>query len=105
MNESVAVAKEADRKQEFSSTKSGSSIHRLRDVPLRQLGSLNGVVDNIKRDGSTPSADSIATQLSGMPTGEHAPVLLALQQTHGNRCVQRVVSGIEAYGRAARGCV
>jgi hypothetical protein len=31
-----------------------------------------------------------------MPNGERAPVLLALQQTHGNRYVQRVVAGIQA---------
>jgi hypothetical protein len=31
-----------------------------------------------------------------MPTGERAPALLALQQTHGNRYVQRVVAGIQA---------
>jgi hypothetical protein len=31
-----------------------------------------------------------------MPTGERAPALLALQQTHGNRYVQRVVTGIQA---------
>ena len=31
-----------------------------------------------------------------MHTAQHAPVLLALQQTHGNWYVQRVVSGIQA---------
>ena len=31
-----------------------------------------------------------------MHTAEHAPALLALQQTHGNRYVQRVVAGIQA---------
>ena len=51
----------------------------------------------IKSNGSTPSVDSIATQLSSMPsTAQRAPVLLALQQTHGNRYVQRVVAGIQA---------
>ena len=40
--------------------------------------------------------ESIATQLSGMHTAERAPVLMALQQTHGNRYVQRVVAGIQA---------
>ena len=44
----------------------------------------------------TPSVDSIATELSGMPTGGRAPALLALQQTHDNRYVQRVVAGIQA---------
>jgi len=44
----------------------------------------------------TPSVDSIANELSGMPTGGRAPALLALQQTHGNQYVQRVVSGIQA---------
>jgi hypothetical protein len=54
------------------------------------------VIDNIRRDGGTPSVESIATQLSGMHTAQRAPVLLALQQTHGNRYVQRVISGIQA---------
>jgi hypothetical protein len=54
------------------------------------------VIDNIRRDGDTPSVESIAAELSGMPTGERAPALLALQQTHGNRYVQRVVAGIQA---------
>jgi len=95
MRESVVVAK--DRKQEFSPTRSDNdSIHRVRDEHGWQLGPLNGVVGNIRHDGSTPSADSIATQLSSMPTGERAPVLLTLQQTHGNQYVQRVVAGIQA---------
>jgi hypothetical protein len=96
MKESVAVAKEADAKKRFSPTKSDNSIQRLRDEPERQLGSLRGVIGIIRRNGGTPSVDSIATQLSGMHTAQRAPVLLALQQTHGNRYVQRVVSGIQA---------
>jgi hypothetical protein len=96
MKESVAVAKEADAKKGVSPTKSGNSIHRVRDEPERQLGSLRDVIGNIRRDGGTPSVDSIATELSGMYAAERAPVLLALQQTHGNRYVQRVVTGIQA---------
>ena len=96
MTELVAVAKEADAKKGFSPTKSDISIYRAQNEPERQLGSLRDVIGNIRRDGGMPSVESIATQLSGMPTGERAPVLLALQQTHGNRYVQRVVSGIQA---------
>ena len=40
--------------------------------------------------------EALQTQLSGMRAAEHTPVLLALQQTHGNQYVQRVVSGIQA---------
>jgi hypothetical protein len=96
MKESVAIAKEADAKKGVSPTRSDKSIHRVRNGPERQLGSLRGVIANITRDGGTPSVESIATELSGMPTGERAPALLALQQTHGNRYVQRVVAGIQA---------
>ena len=97
MGESIAVAKEADAKKSYSPTRSSSkSIHRVRDGSEMQLGSLGGVIGNIRSNGDKPSVESIATQLSDMPTGEHAPVLLALQQTHGNRYVQRVVSGIQA---------
>ena len=97
MKESVAVAKEADAKKGFSPTKSSdSSIQRLRNEPERQLGSLRGVIGNIRRDGGTPSVDSIATELSSMHSAQRAPALLALQQTHGNRYVQRVVAGIQA---------
>ena len=97
MKESVAVAKEADKEKGFSPTKSSdSSIQRLRDEPERQLGSLRDVIGNIRRNGCTPSVESIATELSGMPTAQRAPALLALQQTHGNRYVQRVVAGIQA---------
>ena len=53
-------------------------------------------MDNIRQDGGTPSVDSIATELSGMHTTQRAPALLALQQTHGNQYVQRVVTGIQA---------
>ena len=80
----------------FSPTKSDKSIHRVRNEPERQLGSLRGVIDSIRSDGGTPSVDSIATELSGMPSVQRASVLLALQQTHGNRYVQRVVTGIQA---------
>jgi hypothetical protein len=97
MKESVAVAKEADAKKGVSPTKSSdNSIHRVRDEPEMQLGSLRDVIGNIRRDGGTPSVESIATELSGMHTAQRASVLLALQQTHGNRYVQRVVSGIQA---------
>ena len=96
MKESVAIAKEADAKKEFSSTKSDKSIHRVRDEPKRYLGSLRSVIEYISRDGGTPSSESIATQLSSMHTAQRATTLLALQQTHGNRYVQRVVSGIQA---------
>lgn len=53
------------------------------------------MINNIKHDGGTPSVDSISTQLS-THTAQRAPVLLALQRTHGNRYVQRVVTGIQA---------
>jgi hypothetical protein len=54
------------------------------------------VIGNIRRDDDTPSVESIATHLSSMHTAQRAPALLALQQTHGNRYVQRVVTGIQA---------
>jgi hypothetical protein len=95
MNESVAVAKEAAAKKGFSPTKD-NSIHRVRNEYERQLGSLGGVIDNIRSNGGKPSVESIATHLSGMHTAQHAPVLLPLQQTHDNRYVQRVVTGIQA---------
>ena len=93
MKESVAIAKEADAKKESSPTRSDNSVQRARNEPERQLGSLRGVIDNIRRDGGTPSVDSIATELSKMPmAAQRVPVLLALQRTHGNRYVQRVFS-------------
>ena len=97
MNESVAAVKEADAKKRSSPThESEEGVRHLRDEPDRQLGSLGAVISNISRNGAVPSAASIATQLSSMHTSQRAPVLLALQQTHGNRYVQRVVSGIQA---------
>ena len=100
MKESVAVAKEADRKQEFSPTKSDNdSIHRAQHEPERQIGYLGNVIGNIRRDGGAPSVEGIATELSGMHTAERAPVLSALQQTHGNRYVQRVIAQAKAAGQ------
>jgi type II secretory pathway pseudopilin PulG len=96
MKESIAVAKEADTKKGVSSTKSYNSIHPARNEPERQLGSLRGVINNIRRDGGRPSVESIATELSGVHATQRAPALLALQRTHGNRYVQRVVTGIQA---------
>lgn len=97
INESITVAKEADAKKASSSThESDKRIHRARNEPERQLGSLRDVVGNIKSNGGTPSADGIATQLSSIHTSQRAPVLSALQQTHGNRYVPRAVSGIQA---------
>ena len=95
MKEAVAIAKETDAKKGFSPAKD-NSIYRLRNEPERQLGSLRGVIGNITRDGGTPSVDSIATELSSMHTAQRASTLLALQRTHGNRYVQRVVAGIQA---------
>ena len=96
MKESVAITKETDRKRESSPTRSDNSIQRLRNEPERQLGSLRDVIDNIRRNGGTPSVESIATELSVMPYSNRASTLLALQQTHGNHYVQRVVTGIQA---------
>ena len=97
MNKSVAITKDPDAKKGFSSTRSSDGgIHRVRDEPERQLGSLGDVIGNIRRDGGKPSVDSIATELSSMHTTQHAHVLLGLQRTHGNRYVQRVVVGIQA---------
>jgi hypothetical protein len=96
MKESVAIAKDADAKKDFLPTKSEKSIHRVRNEPEKQLGSLRSVIDNIRHDGGTPSLDSIATELSSMHTAQRASVLLALQRTHGNQYVQRVVTGIQA---------
>ena len=96
MKESVAIAKEADAKKDFLPTRIGNSIHRARYEPERQLGSLSGVINNIRHDGGTPSVESISTELSSMHSAQRASVLLALQRTHGNRYVQRVVAGIQA---------
>ena len=85
-----------DAKKEFSPAKSDKNIQGLRNAPKRQLGSLRGVIGDILRDGGTPSVDSSAANLSSMHTAQRAPALLALQQTHGNRYVQRVVAGIQA---------
>jgi hypothetical protein len=96
MKESVAIAKDADRKKESSTTRSDNSIQSLRNEPERQLGSLRAVIGNIRREGGTPSVESISTELSVMPSSNRASALLALQQTHGNQYVQRVVTGIQA---------
>ena len=97
MNESVVIGKEADAKKGFSSAhKSDKSIQRVRDEPERKLGAIRGVIGNIRRDGAAPSAESIATELGSRSAAECAPALIALQQTHGNRYVQRVVAGIQA---------
>jgi LAS superfamily LD-carboxypeptidase LdcB len=96
MKDAVAIAKEADTKKGVSPTKSDNIVHRVRNELERQLGSLRGVIGNIRRDGGKPSVDSIATELSSMHTAQRTSVLLALQHTHGNRYVQRVVTGIQA---------
>jgi hypothetical protein len=95
MKESVAIAKETDAKKEFLPAKINNTIHRLRNEPERQLGSLRDVIANIRRNSGTPSVESIATELS-THTAQRAPVLLGLPQTHANRYVQRVVAGIQA---------
>jgi hypothetical protein len=97
MKESVAIAKEADAKKGFLPTKSDKSGNFVRYEPERQLGSLRGVIDNIRHEGGTPSVESIATHLSSMHTAQRAPVLLARQQTHGNRvCAAGGDRGIQA---------
>ena len=96
MTESVAVTKVAVTQKDSSPTKSDISSHRVQHEPKRHLGSLRSVINTIRHDGGTPSVDSIATELSGIASAERASVLLALQQTHGNRYVQRVVVGIQA---------
>jgi len=97
MNESIVIGKDVDAKKGFSSARrNDKSIQRVRDEPERKLGALGGVIGNIRRDGAAPSAESIATELCSRSATERAPALLALQQTHGNQYVQRVVAGIQA---------
>lgn len=96
MKEAVAIAKEADTKKDFSSARSCKSAHRVSDEPERQLCSLRSVINNIRSDGGMPSVDSIANELSRMPSAQRVPVMLALQRTRGNQYVQRVVAGIQA---------
>ena len=97
MNKSIVIGKDVDAKKGFSSAhKSDKNIHRIRDESDQKLGSLGDVIGNIRRNGAAPSAESIATELGGRSAAERAPALLALQQTHGNRYVQRVVAGIQA---------
>lgn len=97
MNESVVIGKDVDAKKGFSSAhRNDKSIQLVRDESERQLDSLGGVIGNIRRNGAAPSAESIATELGGRSAAQRAPALLALQQTHGNRYVQRVVAGIQA---------
>ncbi|MEA3283179.1 MAG: hypothetical protein U9Q68_11630, partial [Euryarchaeota archaeon] len=91
MKESVAI-----RKQGSSHTKNDNNIQHLRNGPDRQIGSLRSVVGNIRRNGGVPAVENIATELAVMPSTDRASALLALQQTHGNRYVQRVVTGIQA---------
>ena len=79
MKESVAIVKEANKKQRSSPTRSDNSIQRLRNEHEMQLGSLRDVIGNIRRNGDAPSVESISTELSVMPTSNRASALLALQ--------------------------
>ena len=73
-----------DAKKEFSPTRSDNNIQGLRNEPERQIDSLRSVIGNIRRDGDTPSAESIATHLSRMHIAQRAHVLSALQRTRRN---------------------
>ena len=46
-----------DAKKEFSLARSGKNIQGLRNEPERQLGSLRGVMDTIRREGGKPSVE------------------------------------------------
>ena len=96
MNASVAVTKVAETQKDSSPTRSDNSSHRAQNEPEMQLDSLRGLINTIRLDGGTPSVERIATELSGIHAAQRAPALLALQRTHGNRYVQRVVAGIQA---------
>ncbi|RZN38371.1 MAG: DUF4157 domain-containing protein [Methanophagales archaeon ANME-1-THS] len=94
MKASVRVSKELGRNKDLSRTRCDTRSHQHDSE--RQFGSLREVIGMIKRTGGTPSVDSIATELSPKHSAERTSVLRALQQTHGNRYVQRVVAGIQA---------
>ena len=94
MKESVVITEE--EKKEFSTTRIDKGVQRVQNESEMRLGSLRGVIGSIRCDGGTPSAESIATHISSMHTTERTPALLALQCTHSNWYVQRVVAGIQA---------
>ena len=74
---------EVNKEKEFSPNKNHNSIHYIQNEHDKQPSSLTSVVGNISHEG-------------GMPTGGRTPALLELQQTHANRYVLQVASGIQA---------
>jgi hypothetical protein len=94
MKEAAVTVKKPAAKKDASTPKQIESIYRMSTE--KELGTLKDLVKNISHNGTKPSADSIATELSIMPIAQRASALLGLQRTHGNRYVQRVVAGIQA---------
>ncbi len=90
MKEGTVTVKAGNAKKDASTPRQTKSIYRM--SAGRELGTLKDLVKNINHNGTKPSADSIATELSVMPVAQRASVLLGMQHTHGNRYVQQVVA-------------
>jgi hypothetical protein len=116
VNESVAITKEADAKKSFSPTRNrDESIHRYQTEPEQQLGSLRGVIGDIRRDGSTPWEHCNATERNayrtactrsfGTSANSWQPVCTASCGGDSGKTGGRAVRGqVLAGGGPGRGC-
>jgi len=86
MKEATAL-KTAEGRKDFG-TKDSASTKRFRHVQGPE-DDLNGLRMAVRAAG--PSVEDLAGGLADMPTAQRASVVMGLQQTRGNRFVQRAV--------------
>ena len=96
MNESGAILKGPNSKRDASHKGPARAASKDSNQPVKSpaadFGPLRDAIHNVRRNEQTPSIDSISEELISMSQEDRTSTLQALQQTHGNRYVQKLVS-------------
>ena len=99
MNESATVLKGPNAKKDASHKSSAKVAAKDANQPVKSpsadFGPLRDAIHNVRRNEQNPSIDTISAELISMSQEKRTSTLQALQQTHGNRYVQKLVSRAE----------
>jgi hypothetical protein len=92
MKDTAGVMKTKDMRSQISSEGCNRCNQVETEDTEKQIGTLRDVINGIRADENKPSVDSISSELNVMPASGKTSTLTALQHTHGNSFVQRVIS-------------
>jgi len=91
MKDTARVTKTKDLKSQTTSEGCNRCNQAKTKDTEKQIGTVRDLINGIRADDSKPSMESISSELNVMSASGKALALAALQHTHGNSFVQRVI--------------